>query len=156
MRVFTSTGSPVGSDNEECPMKTSAVAVAALLVIAFLANGCAGKYADIKKAQGDFSKQTEAYVAQLEKADTAKAVAKAVNNYADALEKVWPQMRKLSEKYPELQDKENPPKELEATLKEAEAAGQKMASSFMKLMPYMSDPDVQKAQQRLSVIMMAE
>jgi len=96
---------------------------------------------------------TEAYVADLEKAGDAKDVAKAMNRYADALEAHWPKMKKLAEKYPELKDTENVPKELEASQKAAEAVGQKMAGTFMKIMPYMKDPEVRKAQERMGKIM---
>ena len=135
-------------------MTRSVVPIACFIVAACLMNGCAGKYGDVKKMNAEFVKTTEAYVAALDKAESAKDVAKAMNRYADELEKVWPKMRKLSEKYPELKDKDNPPKALEASQKEAEAVGKKMGGSFMKVMPYMKDPEVRKAQERLGRVMM--
>ncbi len=134
-------------------MKRIVVPMVCVLLAAFVMSGCGGKYADVKKVSGKFAKATEAYVAELDKADDAKAVAKAINSYADALEKFWPQMQKLSEKYPKLKDHTNPPKGLEASQKEAEAAGKKMAGTFMKIMPYMGDPEVRKAQERLGAVM---
>jgi len=77
-----------------------------------------------------------------------------MNRFADGMEDLWPKMQILSEKYPELKDKSSPPEELKETQKRAEEMGQKMAGSMMKLMPYMIDPEVQKAQKRLGAIMM--
>jgi len=62
-------------------------------------------------------------------------------------------MKKLNEKYPELKDQKNPPKELAESQKQAEATGMKMAATFMKIMPYMNDPAVRKAQERQGRIM---
>ena len=134
-------------------MKRVVVPMVCLLVVAFVASGCGGKYADVKKASTKFAKVTEAYAADLDKAGDAKGVAQAMNSYADEMEVIWPQMQKLAEKYPELKDGENPPKALEAAQKEAEAAGKKMAGTFMKAMPHMTDPEVRKAQERLGKIM---
>ena len=39
--------------------------------------------------------------------------------------------------------------------KKAQALGQQVAASFMNMMKYMSDPGVQKAQERLSKAMMS-
>ena len=62
-------------------------------------------------------------------------------------------MQKLSEKYPELENKSTPPKELEASQKEAEEVGKKMVGSFMTVMPHMKNPEVRKAQERLGSVM---
>ncbi len=133
-------------------MKKVLVAVVVLLV-GLVVSGCGSKYADVKKTNTKFAKATEAYVADLEKADDAKSVAKAINGYADEMEVFWPKMKALSEKYPELQDPNNVPKQIQASQKESEASGKKMAATFMKLMPYMTDPEVRKAQERLGKIM---
>ena len=47
----------------------------------------------------------------------------------------------------------NIPEELKESQKKAEALGQKMAGSMMKIMPYMNDPEVQKAQERMGAAM---
>jgi phosphoglycerate-specific signal transduction histidine kinase len=127
--------------------------VVVVLLLGLVVSGCGSKYADVKKLQVRFGKAVEAYAADLEKADDAKSVAKAANRFADEMEVLRPKMNAMSEKYPELKDKDNVPKELEASQKDAEAAGKKMAGIFMKLMPYMTDPEVRKAQERLGKIM---
>ena len=125
-----------------------------LLIVLFLMNGCGGgKYSDAIKLNMEYIGLMETYIADLDKADNAKGVAKAMNRYADGLEKIWPQMKKISEKYPELKDKDNPPEELQASQKEAESVGQKMVGTYRKIMPYMGDPEVKKAQERISAIM---
>ncbi len=134
-------------------MRHGVVAMVGVLVVALVVSACAGKYADVKKVNGRFVKVTEAYISDLDGADSAKDVAKAMNSYADEMEKIWPQMQKLNEKYPELRDQENPPKELVESKKQAEATGMKMAATFMKIMPYMNDPAVRKAQERQGEIM---
>jgi len=69
------------------------------------------------------------------------------------MENLWPKMQKLSEKYPELKDRNNQPEELKESQKKAEEVSKKMVASMMKIMPYMMDPEVQKAQQRLHAVM---
>ena len=129
------------------------VSILCVAVISLFLNGCAGKYEDVKNVNTEFIKQTENYLDNLEKSDNPADVAKAMNNYADEMEKIWPEMQKIAEKYPELKDGENVPDELKDSQKQAEAMGKKMASAFRKIMPHMSDPEVQKAQQRLSSVM---
>jgi len=111
-----------------------------LLTISFLIIGCGGKYSDAKKMNEEFIALVEDYIADLDKADNAKGAAKAINRFADGMEDLWPRMQKLSEKYPELKDKSNPPEE-------------KMAGAMIKLMAYIKDPEVQKAQKRLGAVM---
>jgi hypothetical protein len=136
-------------------MKSALVAVVGLLAVTFTLTGCADKYADVKKSQSEFVKITNAYVADLDKVSSAKGAAKAMNNYADQLEKLMPKMKQLSEKYPEIKDSKVP-SELMEMEKETEAAAFKMAGSFMKLMPYMNDPKVMEAQQRMASVMSDE
>ncbi|MCD4655565.1 hypothetical protein K8T06_16715 [bacterium] len=134
--------------------KTTQILFLSLLTISFLIIGCGGKYSDAEKIYGEYVVAIEKYVTNLEKADNAKEVAKAVNKFADDMEDLMPRMKKLSEKYPELKDTSNPPEELKETQARADEMGMKMAGSMMKMMPYMKDPEVRKAQERLGSIMM--
>ena len=125
-----------------------------LLMSLLLLNGCGDKkYADVKELNEDVAKVMDEYVAELEKSDNAQDVAKAINRFSDKMEALMPKMKKLAGKYPELQDKSNVPEELKESQKKAEALGQKIAGSMMKIMPYMNDPEVQKAQERMSAAM---
>ena len=124
------------------------------LTMSFLIIGCGDKYSDAKKVSEEYIALVEAYIADLDKVSNTKDAVRAMNQFADGMEDLWPRMQKLSEKYPEIKDKSNPPEELKETQKRADEMGLKMAGSMMKLMPYMRDPEVRKAQNRLGAIMM--
>lgn len=127
-------------------------ALAVLLLIA----GCAGKYDDAKKVNKEYMALVQGYVDDLDKTENAQDTAKAINRFADGMEGLWPKMKALSEKYPELKDRNNIPEELKEMQAEAAEVGKKMGTSMMKLMPYMQDPEVQKAQKRLQEVMMKQ
>ena len=127
-----------------------------LLTISFLIIGCGGKYSEAEKINKEYIALLEDYIADIDKADNAKDAAKAMNRFADAMEDLMPKMRKLSEKYPELKDRANPPEELKETWKKAEEMGLKMAGSMVKLIPYMMAPEVLNAQKRLAAAMMKQ
>ncbi|MDP6526728.1 MAG: hypothetical protein QGH15_21205 [Kiritimatiellia bacterium] len=133
--------------------KAVIVPLLCVVVLASTLSSCAAKYADAKKLNADYISLMEAFLADLEKATDAKGVAKALNGFSDGMEKLMPRMKKLSEKYPELKDKNNLPTEMAESQKKAEEIGKKMAGAFMKAMPYMTDPEVQKAQQRMMEVM---
>ena len=125
-----------------------------LIAIPFLP-GCGGeKYADVEQASNQWVSAMEGYTTALDKAANAQDVAKATNQFADKMEKLTPTMQKLSDKYPELKNNQNPPEPLKKVQSRMEEAGKKMMASMMKAAPYMNDPEVQKAQQRLDSLKM--
>jgi len=134
--------------------KWTTIAVSLLAVVLLI--GCGGKYADVKKANEDYVDIVENYVAALDEAEDSKDVVKAMDAFSEDLEKLWPKMQELSEKYPELENEENLPEELKESQERAEEIGKKMATSMMKLMQYMNDPEVREAQQRMGQIMMQQ
>ncbi len=134
--------------------KITHILLIGLISMSLMVIGCGGKYSDVKKINEKYIDLVKDYIADLEGADNAKNVAKAINRFADGVEDIWPKMQKLAKKYPELKNKSNPPEELKETQKRAEKMGMKMGSSMMKIMPYMGDAEVQKAQKRLATIMM--
>ena len=127
-----------------------------VLAVSLLMAGCGGKYADAKKVNKEYMDLVKGYIDDLDKAESAKDAAKAIDRFADGMQALWPKMKALSEKYPELKDRNSVPEELKETQEEAAEMGKKMGNSMMKLMPYMNDPDVQKAQKRLQEIMMKQ
>ncbi len=127
-----------------------------LLTISFMIIGCGGKYSEAEKLNKEYLALMEDYIANIDKADNAKDAATAMNRFADGMEDLMPKMRKLSEKYPELKDRSNPPEELKETQEKAEAMGQKMVGAMVKMMPYMMDPEVLNAQKRLGEAMMKQ
>ena len=125
-----------------------------LLVSLSLFNGCGGKkYADAEEVLEEYTSIMNEFISELDKAGNAKDVAKAINNYADGMERLMPDMKKMEEKYPELSDSDNPPEELMELQKKTQASAQKFVGSMMKIAPYMNDPEVQKAQERMDAIM---
>jgi len=126
------------------------------LAVFLLIAGCAGKYDDAKKVNKEYMALVQGYIDDLDKSESAQDAAKAINRFADGMEALWPKMKALSEKYPELRDRNNVPEELKEMQAEAAEVGKKMGSSMMKLMPYMQDPEVQKAQKHLQEVMMKQ
>ena len=126
-----------------------------LLSISLLFTGCGGgKYADAKKVSEEYIDITDDYITSLDKANSAEDVVKAINTFSDKMEKLIPKMKKIQEKYPDLNNTDTLPKELVETQKKAEELSQKVAGSMMKMMNYMSDPKVQEAQQHMTNTMM--
>ncbi len=116
--------------------------------------GCSSKkYADYKQVYEEYITATEAHVTVMEKADSAQAVAQAMNTFADDMVKLHPQMKAMADKYPELKDAEQMPEELKELQSRAQEAGFKMGNTTRKLMPYMQDPEVQKALMRFQQAM---
>ncbi len=132
-------------------MKKTVFILMSFLLIAGM--GVAGKYSNAVEVNESFLDAMIDYMEGLEKADNAGKVADAMNEFADRMEVLGPEMRKISEKYPELNDPENQPEEFKKLRKKSDEMEQKFAGSFMKTMQYMSDPEVRKAQQRFSVAM---
>jgi len=125
-----------------------------LTAIPFLPGCGGGKYADVEQASNQWVSAMEGFTAAMDKAGNAQDAAKAINQFADKAEKLAPTMQKLTEKYPELKNTQNPPESLKKIQSRMEAAGQKMVGAMMKVGPYMTDPEVQKAQQRLDALKM--
>lgn len=133
-------------------LMTVAVCVLALVLV----TGCGGKYSDVEKINEEYVGIVEGYIADLDKADDADEVVKAMNSFTDDLEVLWPKMRELADKYPELENEEDLPEELKESQDRAEEVGAKMATSFMKIMKYMDNPDVMAAQERMGKVMMQQ
>jgi predicted nucleic acid-binding Zn-ribbon protein len=124
-----------------------------LIGIIVMMMGCTSKYSDMIDVNTKFINAMEKYITSTGKADSAKDVAKAINEYSDQMEKLAPQMKKVRDKYPELKNNTDVPEELESLQKKTQGLEQKMTNSFMNMMKYMMDPDVQAAQERLQKAM---
>ena len=84
------------------------------------------------------------FVTQVEKADSGKDVAAAVNRYSEKMSAMREKSEKLKEKY-KGEDLENAP-ELKEEMEKVKAAAMKFAQAFMKIgTQYGSDPEVQAA-----------
>ncbi|MDY6823901.1 MAG: hypothetical protein SWH68_08955 [Thermodesulfobacteriota bacterium] len=115
--------------------------------------GCGGKYSDVIELNKRFVKLMNDFSDEVIEVNSADGAASALNGLADEMEKLAPEMREMSEKYPELNDPDNLPEPLQKSREESQAAGQRYAQSFMKLMPYMSGSGVQAAHARLARVM---
>ena len=126
-----------------------------LLISSMIAiNGCGGgKYSDAAKATNEYADIMEDFSTSIEKSKNAGDAAKAINNFTDRMVKLAPKMEKLQEKYPELQTMDKLPDELVKAQNRLEEVSKKFSNSMMKMMPYMNDPEVQKAQERMNQLM---
>ena len=123
------------------------------VAILLLFSACGGKYDDAVAVNKKFVAAVEEYTSDMEKANDADTVADAINDFAAQVEKIVPEMKKISEKYPELKDPAQIPEELKESQAESEAVSMKMAGQMMKAFTYMGNEDVQAAQVRLQKAM---
>lgn len=128
-----------------------AIPVVAVLVL--MLSACGGEYDDAISVNDKFVNAVEAYVSDMESAGDADAVSAAMNDFADQVEKIMPEMKKIAEKYPELKDPDQIPEALKESQARAEAVGMKMVGQMMKAVTYMRDDGVKAAQERLQKAM---
>ncbi len=132
-------------------MKRKIFAATFILCLLTAVANCGGsKYSDVIEVNDEFVGITGDYLSSLDKADSAKEVASAMDRFSDGLDEILPKMKKMKDKYPELKDPENIPEELKSSQKKAEEMSTQFATSFGKLFQYMRDPEVREAQKRLS------
>jgi len=117
-----------------------------------ISTALAANYSDAVKVNEQFVAAMEQYVQDLTSADSGATVAAAFNNYTDVMEKLVPQLKAMKEKYPELGNGEVP-EVMKPLAERAEQLGGKMAGAMMKIVPFMGDPSVQAAQQRMAQVM---
>lgn len=112
--------------------------------------GCGqGKYDDMVEVNDKYISVTQNYIDSLNKAETGKEIAKAMDKYADEFKKLGPKMKEINEKYPELMNAKDLPEKLKESQAKAKQMGMDLAASFMKIMKYLNDPQVLEAQQRM-------
>ncbi len=129
------------------------LAMVVIMGLVGLVIGCGGKYADVIEVNQAYVQLLSDYIEAVDKVENAADAAAAINGLADGMEELTPKMKAMSEKYPNLQDAEDLPEALQKTNEEMNRVSEDFGSTFMKLMPYMSDAKVQKAQNRLSNVM---
>lgn len=131
--------------------------VLALAGVIAIMMGCTGgsKYSDLVEVNTQFVGAMENYAEATGKAESAKDVANAINTFAEKVEQLAPKIKKVRDKYPELDTSGEMPEELKAIQKKAEGLQQQMTASYMNMMKYMSDPEVQNAHKRLSNAMLS-
>lgn len=135
-------------------MKTNASIILTFFFTALfpLSGAFAADYSDAVKVNEQFVAAMEQYVEALSTADSSSSVAAAFNGYSDTMEKLVPQLKAMKEKYPELSNGEIPVEMQQLSDRAEELAG-KMAGAMMKIIPFLGDPSVQAAQQRMAQVM---
>ena len=125
-----------------------------LICVFVFMSGCGSKYGDVIEANKKFVSAMEEYLSATGEADSAKEIAKAITIYAANLEKLVPELKQAMHKYPELEDTTKVPEELKDLQDQMGDLEEKTTKSFMNMMKYMMDPEVQAAQQKLQKAMM--
>ena len=124
------------------------------LAMMLACSGSGGEYGDVKKTMESAVEVMETLVKEMDQAEDAKAVASALNKFADELNILQPKMEELLKKHPELQNPENLPSEVREIVEKVESfEGKKLTGVFMKATKYSSDPDVAKAMQKIQETM---
>ncbi|MGD9367418.1 MAG: hypothetical protein PVH87_17090 [Desulfobacteraceae bacterium] len=122
-------------------------------ILVMVGCGGSGDYDEVVAVNTKFIGAMETYLEDVEKADSASAMADAIDAYAEKMEEIAPQMKAVIGKYPELKDNAKVPEELKALQERSAAMAEKIPASFMKAMKYVMDPEVQEAQKRLQQAM---
>ena len=111
------------------------------------------KYEEAREIYEEYVPAMEKYLDAVDKVANPQELAKAINVFADDMEGIAPKLKKLAEKYPDLADEPNVPPEYADLEKKSEALGQRFGQSFTRIAPFMDDPEVEKANERLGQVM---
>lgn len=131
-----------------------ATRIVAILCIGMLMHGCGGEYSDVVAVNDAFAEHVQVCSEAITEAEDAADVAGALNALADELEKLAPEMRHLSEKYPELRGSQMEAHPVLArSQKQVEGVSKAFFASMLKAMEYRDD-EVRRAQERVSRAMM--
>jgi len=106
------------------------------------------KYSDVKAHIDKMIEYQYSYIEKLEKAEKGEDIAQAMDEYIDTMIQFGFDMRKLTEKYPELQ-KDEPPEELKGHFNKLNETISIVSTRVAgPLQRYSLDPVVLKAQKR--------
>ncbi|MGD9346592.1 MAG: hypothetical protein PVH84_12055, partial [Candidatus Aminicenantes bacterium] len=111
-----------------------------------------GKYADAKRVTVKYLDAMENFANAVDDAGGPEALVRAVDEFAEKMEEMRPEMEAIEKKYPELTDMTTPPSEMEDLTHRMNTVSQRLIGAQTKLMQYSSDPDVQQALQKLQNI----
>ena len=133
-------------------LKNSLCLIVCGICILGLSNCGDSKYADAKRVTIKYLEVMEKYATAVEESNTPDALAEAVDRFVDEMAALRPEMEAIEKKYPELTDMTTPPSELEDLAQRMDALSQRMVAAQTKLMQHSSNPDVQRALQKLQNI----
>ncbi len=135
-------------------MKPAAIWMFCVLMACSVLMGCSGSadYSEVIEVNEQYIDLLETYAGKLNEAGDATAVADAMHELADGLEVLMPKMKEMMGKYPELKNEDQQPERVKALTQKAAEVAKQFVGSMPKIMPYMNDPDVQKAQMRMAAV----
>lgn len=136
-------------------MKKNIVIIGILMMSLTVACKGGGKYTEIKSAMNDMIDILESYTKDMEGAQSADDVVKAIENATTKMEKLKPRLEELEKKYPEMknQKKDQVPEELKETYQKMEEAMKKFTKvSIPLMMKYMKDPKVMEASKKMGEV----
>lgn len=145
-------------------MKKVITAVLFVLLVSSAAGAGEKAGADAKALGIKLNKITAEYNTDLKRVKNPKDLARAINRYADKIEKISPEIKRIAVKYKGMDDAEGIEEEdnnKENTEEEKHfqeemgkfMADENMQKNFQKMARYFSDPAVQKALMRLNMVM---
>jgi len=105
----------------------------------------------------DFMSVMNNYITNMEKANSADDVVRAIEKYTAEMKLIAPRLKKISEKYSQLNspNPQNLPPELQKYQKKIEELASKMFAVMGKMMQYGNDPKVQEASKKMNEAMEA-
>lgn len=125
------------------------------LLAVCLCHGCGHReYADLESFTEQYLRIMQAYKAAMDRADSAQAVAAAIDLREDGLRKLFPEKQRMAEKYPEFfQDRgwsyDHPSGEIQRADGNMAEAARLVHHAEIKLQRYSSDPEVKEAFARM-------
>lgn len=133
--------------------KPLSLASIVLMLLFALTCRAGDKYEEAREVYEEYVPAMEKYLDAVDKTENPQDLAKAINTFANRMEVLAPKIKRLNEKYPELANDQAAPQEYADLDKKSEALGARFAQSFTRIMPYMEDPQVMAANERLTGIM---
>ncbi len=135
-------------------MKPIAMLFCCIVLAGAMFTACGSKvdYSEVIEVNEKYIELLETYTSNLDSAGGASDVADAMHELADGLEVVLPEMKKLMGKYPELKNEAKQPERIKALTQKATEVAQQFIGSMAKVMPYMNDPEVRQAQERIGSV----
>ena len=133
-------------------LKNALCLIACVICVLGMINCGDSKYTDAKRVTIKYLEAMEKYATEVEISNTPDALAQAVERFVDEMAALRPEMAAIEKKYPELTDMATPPSELEDLALRMDTLSQRMVAAQTKLMQYSTDPDVQRALQKLQNI----
>lgn len=135
-------------------MKKSICLLSAFISLAiFQLSACSNQYSDAKSSLNKQVGIFENYINDMNNVENADDMVEAINSFTKDMSEMIPELKKMSEKYPELNAQDEPPEILKEEYDKIASFSEKISTAMMQHFKYLSDPKVQKAIQDQGRIM---